>query len=158
MSALITLTTPQGDILAAQTANSALNLISADQIMVLSTFFPPPIPPEIQVHTELLTGLPVAAGDERYSQPEIKVNQLSINPNGDSAHFQVEILMKDNGSAESKSTLVAVAFDDNDLPCGFRKFNLAPPVTPNEIVAIETEIFSLGPPIKQVAFYAETRP
>jgi hypothetical protein len=158
LSAQVFITNPPGNIIANQAATNPHNIIRSGQKMALGVYFLAPMPADFQVHVEILTGLPVASDDQRYIFPTITITLVEIAANGLQANFTAEIALAENDPTSSKTSILAIAYDDANLPCGFRKIDLAQPLTANNIKTIEATVFSLGPPISRIDFFAEGRP
>lgn len=172
LTAWIGLFSDRGENLVGAVALAPLNLLKPQAALPLVAFFPPPLPDNFTARGELLTTLPVGAGDARYLEAEVVDLGIEIGPDGDQAAVSGKLAFQEDMPPARSAWVAVVAYGPGKEVVGLRKWqaevecsgfedvgdesSLAP--LPPECLAFEMTVFSLGPTIRRVEVLVEARP
>ena len=134
-----------------------LNLLPAGSVIPVLASFPAPMPENYALQVEIDYWLPTMPGDNRYAEAKITSSQIEL---ADSELFaKVSGQLKiDSGDRELAAVwLLAVAYDQQGNPLGFRRWEAESPLLKTEKVPFETFVYSLGPAIHEIQLMAEAR-
>lgn len=184
LTAWIGLFSPQGDLLASQTAIGLLNLLPGGQAMPLVAFFPPPLMPGFSTRAELLTAVSVSAEEGRYLETQLRIQETNISSDGREATLKGKVGLPQEKPANTLWVL-AVAYDAENQVVGMRKweagiegicagfaatataFSTSSPKAgqsqswqglAKECLSFEFTVYSLGPTIARLDVLVEARP
>ena len=107
---------------------------------------------------ELLTALPVPAGDQRYLENEIRIIHQYISESGLESQIRGEVRNLSIDQIAKSISVIAIAFDEQGSPVGLRKLEFEKELHPGYLVEFEITVYSLGPPIDRVEIMLEMRP
>ena len=97
--------------------------------------------------------LPLAADDPRYLSPRDFTPRVDIQGDGLWADVSGSLSIQETGPAEVR--LLAVAFDSNGNPVGFRRWDDPSPLSGGSPREFSLTVYSAGPPISRVEVIAE---
>lgn len=156
LAASIMLYDAGGEEVASKTAYGPLNILEPGAIMPLATFFEPPAPEYSQVQATLLTAFEYVTEDDRYLGVEVALDVLNALPGSTRWHLAGTVSLSAWETASARSiTLLVFAFDSSGKVVGFNIWESPAAVAPGEQVAVELDLFSLGPPIASIGTMAE---
>jgi len=139
-------------------ATMPMNVLTADQIGVVSTIFSPPRPQEFITTASLYAAIPVSAEDQRYLKSELHHQETIISPDGRRADVKGMVEILPEGSAPGLVWVTALAFDNQNTIVGFRKWSGDVGSISGNQAEFKLAVYSLGPPINQVELFSEARP
>ncbi len=160
VSAVIRIADENGEGMLSQVAFAPLNLLPSGGTLPLAAYFPPPSPDYIQVSAELLTALPVNAGDNRYLPAGLSGVKTNILPDGLSANVSGTITL-DKGSARAQQVWVlATAYDLSGQVVGLRRWEMGSEqsLKPGKQMTFAVAVYSTGGKIERVDTQVEARP
>jgi len=156
LSASITLIDALGQAVASAVAYSPLNLLEAGKTMPLGVFFPPPSPVYARAIATLMTAFELAPETDRYLPVEANLEILEALP--ESAHWRLGGTVSLAAGAPSnaeKITMLVLALDDGNNVVGFNMWESSEVVSPGRQIAVQLDLFSLGPPIRNFQILTE---
>lgn len=156
-SVSFTLTSKDGGFASELVVFAPLNLLPAGSSLPILASFPAPVPENYEVKAEVEYWLPTMPDDDRYAEIEIHDSNIRLSEDGAIAYVAGEISIESDGREIASLWLLAVAFDKDGNPVGFRRWEAAFPLGSLEDVAFNTIVYSLGPDITTVELMAETR-
>jgi LysM repeat protein len=136
---------------------SPLYVIPSGLSAPIVVYFPPPIPANYRVQAKILSSIPKSNDDSRYLSPAIQKQNIRISKNGLSAIVTGEVFILENVEVQ-EIWVVAVAYSQEEIPVGFRKWESPIPLAVGETISFEFNIYSLGPPIDDVKLLVEAHP
>lgn len=155
IAALVSLYTPDGDLLAQETALSPLNITLPETTAPLQVYVPGPLPGTFQARGRLLTALPLT-GD--YPQTSSTVLSVQYTPEQEGALVEGQVTLSGAQEAVQEIWVVVVAYDQQDHILGLRKWTSNDPVSPGESLNFSLWVFSLGGPIDHIGVLSEAIP
>ncbi len=156
-SVSFTLTSSVGDVHTNLVVFAPLNLLPAGSSMPVLASFPAPMPDEYDLQVEIDRWLPTMPDDDRYADTEIIQSQFDLSTDKAFAHVEGEISIENDNREIASLWLLAIAFDQDGNPVGFRRWEAAPPLAKGEAIPFATFVYSLGPDINRVELMAEAR-
>jgi LysM repeat protein len=157
LSARFTLLDADGQELASQTAFALLNTLPSGQSMPLAVHFPPPVPADVTVRVQVLTGIRLLPGDTRYLPVMTENTLVSVEASGRTAQGSGRVILTGEGSANTLWVL-ATADDAAGNVVGIRRWESPSVLTADTPVSFDLLVSSMGPGIDRVEFLAEARP
>jgi LysM repeat protein len=145
-----------GEEVASKTAYGPLNILEPGQNMPLAAFFEPPAPEYAHVQSTLLTAFEYVDDDDRYLGVEVELDVLGALPGSTRWHLSgtVSLAVWETTTAQS-ITLLVFALSSSGEVVGFNIWESPGAVGPGDQVAVELDLFSLGPPIASIGSMAE---
>ena len=151
------LTSKQGDFESELVVFAPLNLLPAGSSLPVLASFPAPVPEEYFLQAEIDYWLPTMPDDDRYAETEISNNQISLSEDQAIAYVDGEISVANDNREIASLWLLAVAFDKDGNPVGYRRWEAALPLTKSENIVFKTIVYTLGPDIATVKLMTEAR-
>ncbi len=133
-----TLTSPGGDFESKLVVFAPLNLLSAGSSLPILASFPAPIPEEYNLQAEIDYWLPTMPDDDRYAEAEITRSQIDLSEDKALAYVQGEIRLASDNREIASLWLLAIAFDQDGNPVGFRRWEAALPIAKGEAIHFNT--------------------
>ena len=158
LSALISLHSKDGEVIASQEAVALLNILPSSERLPLVTFFEGPLPTWTTASGQLLTAISIPIDDSRYLTAAIENVRTVIDASGGSAHVQGRISILTDSPPANLVWIVAVAYDQDGFPVGVRRWEHIGELPPGLVLDFVLEIFSLGAAIESVVLLYEARP
>ena len=155
LSGWVTLVDAGGSALVTAPVYPPLNMLSAEQVMVLAAFLSPPAPGYWRAAGALTMAVPVEDAERRY--PPFDWSATRSQPAADRRSWEVDVRVGIPASA-SGSPRVAVAvlaFDARGQGIGFAKWEPDAALRPGEGTEAHLVVYSLGPEIERVDVLAE---
>ena len=158
VSAMVTLRSTTGDYVQSKTSILPLNLVTAQTRLPLTVYFNAPTPTEINATAMADFSLPVAEEQTRYLAHALRPADIVYAEDGFSAQISGELRFEDPTRPASSAWVVAVAYDQNDQPVGFRRYEAPQPINVEQPLPLNFNVYSLAGAIKRVDLHAEARP
>lgn len=152
-----TLTSSDGDFESEVVVFAPLNLLPAGSSLPVLASFPASVPEVYDLEVEIDSWLPTMPDDDRYAETEIVESEIRISEDYPLAYVEGEINVETENREIASLWLLAIAFDEDGHPIGFRRWEATLPLTKNQNIAFETIVYSLGPDINKVELMAEAR-
>ncbi len=167
-----------------QVVSAALNLLRPGTSIPLLAYFAPPLPDSYSARGQVLTSLPVLAGDTRYLEANLEGLQIEIGDPALMARARGQVVLPAGSRPANQIWLAAVAYDAQGNAVGLRKFELeancpgailpgtltptpkptgkvTPTATATALpcppVPFDLTVYSLGPKIARVEILLEIR-
>jgi len=158
VSALVTIKSSSGDYEQSKTALLPLNLVPAQTRIPLTVYFNAPTPVDLIASATIDFSLPVAEQDARYLAVTLGAAETTYSEDRLTAQINSEARFEDQARPASSLWVVAVAYDENDQPVGFRRFETSQPIDVSQPLPFNVTVYSMAGAIAQVELYAEARP
>ena len=152
----ITLIDADGATLASQLAGLPLDILPANTSAPAYAYFPD-APSDANPQVQLMSALPVSAGDPRYLPASLDDTLAQIRWDGRSAQVSGEILLPTESAAAREVWLAAVAYDRDGQVVGVKRWD-GGGIQPGASIPFNFAIASVGPKIDSVEFMVEARP
>jgi LysM repeat protein len=158
LSGLLTLIDRQGNPLLTVPVYPPLNLVPADQTMVLAAYLSPPVPEYKAAVVALTMAVSVQEAESRYANLDWSIVRSQPRPDRQSWDMEVEVSLPANSANMWRVAVAALAFDGQGDVIGFAKWEADEPLRPGEQVETALTVFSLGPMIDRIEVLAEAMP
>ena len=134
-----------------------LNLLPAGSSLPVLVSFPAPVPETYDLQVQIDSWLLTMPDDDRYAETEIVDSEIRISEDYPLAYVEGEINVEADNREIASLWLLAIAFDQDGNPVGFRRWEVALPLINTQNIAFKTIVYSLGPDIDKVELMAEAR-
>ena len=151
------ITSPESDYESELVVFAPLNLLQPGSSLPILASFPAPVPENYDVEAEIDYWLPTMPDDDRYAETEILDSNIQLSEDDAIAYVDGKISMDSAYREIASLWLLAVAFDQDGNPVGFRRWEAALPIANGEAIAFNTIVYSLGPGIDRIELMAEAR-
>lgn len=158
VSALVTISSPSGDFRQSKNALLPLNLVPAQTRMPLAVYFNAPTPEDFIASATLDFSLPVAEQENRYLAVTLDTAETTYSEDRLTAQISSQARFDDPNRPTSSLWVVAVAYDENDQPVGFRRFEASQPIDISQPLPFNMTVYSMAGAIARVELFAEARP
>lgn len=148
---------PESDYESELVVFAPLNLLQPGSSLPVLASFPAPVPEAYVSHAEIVYWLPTKPDDDRYADTEVTFSKISVSEDQMIAYVDGKISVDSAYREIASLWLLAVAFDQDGNPVGFRRWEAALPIDNVEAIAFNTIVYSLGPGIDRVELMAEAR-
>lgn len=151
------ITSPESDYESELVVFAPLNLLQPGSSLPVLASFPAPVPEAYVIQAEIDYWLPTMPDDDRYADTEVTSSKIRVSEDQMIAYVDGKISMDSAYREIASLWLLAVAFDQDGNPVGFRRWEAALPIDNVEAIAFNTIVYSLGPGIDRVELMAEAR-
>ena len=151
------ITSPESDYESELVVFAPLNLLQPGSSLPILASFPAPVPENYDVEAEIDYWLPTMPDDDRYAETEILDSNIQLSEDDAIAYVNGKISVDSAYREIASLWLLAVAFDQDGNPVGFRRWEAALPIANGEAIAFNTIVYSLGPGIDRIELMAEAR-
>lgn len=158
LAAMISLHSIEGELVANQEAVALLNVLPSGSRIPLVAFFEPPVPAWAAAKSQILSAISIPSDDGRYLPAVIEIFRTVIDEDGHSARIQGQLTLPAELPPANLVWIVAVAYDEEGLPVGVRRWEYTSETPAGSSLNFEMEVFSLGAPIDSVEILFEVRP
>lgn len=158
LSAQVTLVDVENETIASDLALSPLNTLPADVSLPLMVYFPPAIPANARPQVQLLTGIHLEPGDERYLPATVHNTLAQIDRSGRNAVVTGIVRLPEDAPPAGLIWVAAVAYDNFGRVVGARRWESTAGIVPGGTLPFSFEVSSLGGEIGRVEFLVEARP
>ena len=158
ISAEINLHSVDGSTITSQIAIPPLNILPPDKKIILVANFTPPIPENYVIESQLLSSIPVSSENQRYLDLLITTKDIRILGNKIQAQVSGEISLTKNEVSAERIWVVGIAYDSDNTPVGYRKWESDLPLAPGKVISFDFIIYSLGPNIDHIEILTESTP
>ena len=148
---------PESDYESELVVFAPLNLLQPGSSLPVLASFPAPVPEAYVIQAEIVYWLPTKPDDDRYADTEVTFSKISVSEDQMIAYVDGKISVDSAYREIASLWLLAVAFDQDGNPVGFRRWEAALPIDNVEAIAFNTIVYSLGPGIDRVELMAEAR-
>ena len=148
---------PESDYESELVVFAPLNLLQPGSSLPVLASFPAPVPEAYVIQAEIDYWLPTMPDDDRYADTEVTSSKIRVSEDQMIAYVDGKISMDSAYREIASLWLLAVAFDQDGNPVGFRRWEAALPIDNVEAIAFNTIVYSLGPGIDRVELMAEAR-
>ena len=156
-SVSFTLTSKDGVFVSELVVLAPLNLLQAGSSLPILASFPAPVSENYEIKAEVEYWLPTMPDDDRYADTEIVDSQIRLSEDNAIAYVDGELSLEGDGREIASLWLLAVAFDEDGNPVGFRRWEAALPLVSLDNIAFNTIVYSLGSGIERVELMSEAR-
>lgn len=158
LAGVVTLTTNSGELAATQETAALLNRLPAGGVIPLVVYFDPPVPAWERVTGQVISAIAVPPNDGRYLSVEVVNVEIDIQADGIAASVNGVLQLEADSPAAGILWVVAVAYDENGLPVGIRRWESTAGMGAGEIADFAFVIYSVGGAIDRVELIVEARP
>jgi hypothetical protein len=158
LSAQLTLLDSDGNSLASAPAISLLNILPPGSALPLVVFFPPVIPGSAAPVAQLLTGIRLTPGDERYLPATLHNTLVKVDGSGRTAQVSGQVRLPAEAPGANVVWVATVAYDRSGQVVGVRRWESTDGLPPGGSLSFLFAVSSLGGEIESVAFVVEARP
>jgi len=151
------ITSPESDYESELVVFAPLNLLQPGSSLPILASFPAPVPENYDVEAEIDYWLPTMPDDDRYAETEILDSNIQLSEDDAIAYVNGKISVDSAYREIASLWLLAVAFDQDGNPVGFRRWEAALPIDNVKAIAFNTIVYSLGPGIDRIELMAEAR-
>ena len=151
------ITSPESDYESELVVFAPLNLLQPGSSLPILASFPAPVPENYDVEAEIDYWLPTMPDDDRYAETEILDSNIQLSEDDAIADVNGKISVDSAYREIASLWLLAVAFDQDGNPVGFRRWEAALPIDNVKAIAFNTIVYSLGPGIDRIELMAEAR-
>ena len=151
------ITSPESDYESELVVFAPLNLLQPGSSLPILASFPAPVPENYDVEAEIDYWLPTMPDDDRYAEKEILDSNIQLSEDDAIADVNGKISVDSAYREIASLWLLAVAFDQDGNPVGFRRWEAALPIDNVKAIAFNTIVYSLGPGIDRIELMAEAR-
>ncbi len=152
LSVGIGLFTLDGEAISSEVAYAPLNILRPGQTMPFMAYFSTPLVENYRAQSELLSGISVAEDDQRYLNPEIKLERVDMSADGKQATTRGEVVLPDEAPTPTELWVLSVAYNASGDIVGARKWK-----SDGEMRYVIT-VYSLADSIDHVDMLVEARP
>ncbi len=156
-SVTFTLKSTEGDLISEMVVFAPLNLLPAESSLPVLASFPAHVPEVYNLEVQVDSWLPTMPNDDRYAETEIVNSQIRLSEDYPIAYVEGEINIETDSRQIASLWLLAIAFDEDGNPVGFRRWEAALPLSESRAIPCSTIVYSLGPDIATVELMAEAR-
>jgi len=156
VSAVIRMRAASGGEVISGVALAPLNILPGGQRTVLAVYFAPPVPDNPVASAELLSALPLPAGDTRYLPATLEKVKIEILPGSKTAQVHGSVVI----AGEQPAGVIwvsALALDAAGQPVGVRRFESGVPAGQSGI-GFDFAVYSSAGAIATVELLLEARP
>jgi LysM repeat protein len=155
LSGLLTLIDTGGEPLVTVPIFPPLNVVPADQVMVLAAYLSPPVPAHSGVAATLTMAVPVQEAESRYALLDWTVVRSQPSADRQSWESGIEIRLPADSATTWRVAVTILALDDQGQVIGFAKWEPAAALRPGEQTETDLTVYSLGPAIERVQVLPE---
>lgn len=141
-----------------QTAQYPLNIVAAGARILLAAYFQGPLPQNFFPSAEADFSLPVMPDDARYLQTSTTGLTTQFSEYKRVATVSGSVSLPDMAQAPVSLWVLGIAYNEQDQPVAFRRWEAALPITPAAEYPFSFVLYSLGAPITRVETIVEARP
>ena len=152
----ITLVDASGAAIATQLAGLPLDILPANTSEPAYAYFLD-VPQDAIPQVQLMSALPVSAGDPRYLSTTLDNTLAQINWDGRSAQVSGQVFLPAGSTAAAAIWVAAVAYDKTGQVVGVKRWD-GGGIQPGTSIPFNFAMASVGPRIDSVEFMAEARP
>jgi LysM repeat protein len=158
LSGLLTLIDRSGNPLLTVPVYPPLNLVPAQQTMVLAAYLSPPVLEYERVAVALTMAVQVQQAESRYAEMDWSVVRSQPRSDRQSWDAEVEVRLPADSANLWRVALAVLAYDDQGNVIGFAKWEADESLRPGEQTRASLTVFSLGPTIDRIDVLAEAMP
>ncbi|MBI1794315.1 MAG: LysM peptidoglycan-binding domain-containing protein [Chloroflexi bacterium] len=147
-----------GQTISSQTALLPLNILPPNTSLPLVVFFAPDIPSDAKPQAQILTGIRLSPGDERYLPATLQNTLVQVDGPGFSAQVSGQVRLPANAGAAKLVWVAAVAYDESGNVIGVRRWESTAGLPAGGGLPFAFMVSSVAGKIARVEFAVEARP
>jgi LysM repeat protein len=158
ITAQISLTDLNGKNIASQTALLPLNILPPNASMPLITFFAPDVPSDAKPQVQILTGIRLLPGDQRYLPAAIQNTLAQVDSSGLSAQVNGAVVLPADSKPAKLIWVAATAYDESGNVVGVKRWESTAGLSAGGNLPFSFLLSSVAGKISKVDFAVEARP
>jgi len=147
-----------GQTISSQTALLSLNILPPNSSLPLAVFFASDVPSDAKPQVQILTGIRLLSGDERYLPATLQNTLVRVDWSGLSAQVSGRVILPANAKAARLVWVAAVAYDEMGRVIGVRRWESNAGVSAGGSLPFAFMVSSVAGKIVRVEFAVEARP
>ncbi len=150
--------TSNGQTISSQTALLPLNILPPNSSMPLTVFFAPDVPTSAKPQAQILTGIRLLSGDERYLPATLQNTLVQVDWSGLSAQVSGQVILPANSKPAKLIWVAAVTYDESGRVTGVRRWESNAGPSAGGSLPFAFMVSSVAGKISRVDFAVEARP
>ena len=150
--------TSKGQTISSQTALLPLNILPPNSSMPLTVYFAPDVPTDVKPQAQILTGIRLLLGDERYLPAALQNTLVQVNWSGLSAQVSGQVVLPADAKAAKLIWVAVTAYDEAGRVVGVRRWESNAGVSAGGSLPFAFMVSSVAGKISRVDFAVEARP
>ena len=150
--------TSNGKTISSQKALLPLNILPPNSSMPLTVYFAPDVPPDAKPQAQILTGIRLLPGDERYLPAALQNTLVQVDWSGLSAQVSGQVVLPADAKAARLIWVAATAYDEAGRVVGVRRWESSAGLSAGGSLPFAFMVSSVAGKITRVDFAVEARP
>ena len=150
--------TSDGKTISSQTALLPLNILPPNSSMPMTVYFAPDMPPDAKPQAQILTGIRLLPGDERYLPATLQNTLAQVDWSGLSAQVSGQVALPAGAKAAKVIWVAATAYDEAGRVVGVRRWESSAGLSAGGSLPFAFMVSSVAGKITRVDFAVEARP
>ena len=147
-----------GKTISSQTALLPLNILPPNSSMPLTVYFAPDVPPDAKPQAQILTGIRLLTGDQRYLPATLQNTLVQVDWSGLSAQVSGQVVLPADAKAAKLIWVAATAYDEAGRVVGVRRWDSSAGLSAGGSLPFAFMVSSVAGKITRVDFAVEARP
>jgi len=147
-----------GKTISSQTALLPLNILPPNSSMPLTVYFAPDVPPDAKPQAQILTGIRLLPGDQRYLPATLQNTLVQVDWSGLSAQVSGQVVLPADAKAAKLIWVAATAYDEAGRVVGVRRWDSSVGLSTGGSLPFAFMVSSVAGKITRVDFAVEARP
>jgi len=147
-----------GKTISSQTALLPLNILPPNSSMPLTVYFAPDVPPDAKPQAQILTGIRLLPGDQRYLPATLQNTLVQVDWSGLSAQVSGQVVLPADAKAAKLIWVAATAYDEAGRVVGVRRWDSSAGLSAGGSLPFAFMVSSVAGKITRVDFAVEARP
>ena len=147
-----------GKTISSQTALLPLNILPPNSSMPLTVYFAPDVPPDAKPQAQILTGIRLLTGDQRYLPATLQNTLIQVDWSGLSAQVSGQVVLPADAKAAKLIWVAATAYDEAGRVVGVRRWDSSAGLSAGGSLPFAFMVSSVAGKITRVDFAVEARP
>ena len=147
-----------GKTISSQTALLPLNILPPNSSMPLTVYFAPDVPPDAKPQAQILTGIRLLPGDQRYLPATLQNTPVQVDWSGLSAQVSGQVVLPADAKAAKLIWVAATAYDEAGRVVGVRRWDSSAGLSAGGSLQFAFMVSSVAGKITRVDFAVEARP
>ncbi len=147
-----------GQTISSQTALLPLNILPPNSSMPLTVYFAPDVPSDAKPHAQILTGIRLLPGDERYLPATLQNTLVQVDWSGLSAQVSGQVVLPADAKAAKLIWVAVTAYNEAGRVVGVRRWESNAELSAGGSLPFAFMVSSVAGKISRVDFAVEARP
>ena len=147
-----------GKTISSQTALLPLNILPPNSSMPLTVYFVLDVPPDAKPQAQILTGIRLLPGDQRYLPATLQNTLVQVDWSGLSAQVSGQVVLPADAKAAKLIWVAATAYDEAGRVVGVRRWDSSAGLSAGGSLQFAFMVSSVAGKITRVDFAVEARP